>query len=1485
MSKYFNNQLRRPSVTFSDIDVNHKSNKLTRELSIVEEAENTDEKNAKLLEDYPEDQDFSSHIASDTKANTHLNTGNHHRLHDNLGETNSSSSRRPSVLLQEILSTRRPSAIMATLRRGSATVINTLRGKSDDPNDHTGAKSPEAIENRRKNRRIGDDALSTALSALYAKMIVILGIAFPITEILSNRIPQEMYQGFYVYLYLVSIIFVIFVYATQMKSKAVLTIIKSYHEKNSDVPIKKRVPHFASFYLRIGAIAFGIGNMVYSGIELGQYFELKSGDDVNNCSNIFMLLTPLGRMILSIVQMQFIFLNTTEVDMGRHKVISRFGLMHMVATNLCEWLYTLVEETKHEIYHLTHSHHGASNDHRTHENMIANTFVEHIPQNISVNSTNIDEHNIVKRSIVSSSDKYHDCQRTNIMGSLVQNASPFLFPCTIEYSLICAVILFEMWKKVRSIPEIAKTRRNSVRASHASLNVKNDYQFSIDCSKAHRGMFAGIVVIVMTIICLIMYFVLYGTPNYVHMAITEVTYYEIILYTVCSTAVLVAFFRMRDLKYQKKSGDHHADTIKLDCTLLVVAGIGVYVYGMFSIMGSSFALQDNLPGARDALISEALSLFQVSLQTLFILNSCWRRCKGSQQIREKPGRQIVTFLLVANISLWFINTLIKGHASFRPAHLEFFGQWAWVNYWTIMTRRKPMPQQECEDSKLGRGFGTFDLTALGVSATLGVGVYVLAGHVAKDQAGPSVIVSFLIAAAASFLAGLCYAEFSSRVPKSGSAYIFTYVAIGEFLAFIVGWNLILEYIIGAASISKGLSLYIDSLINDSMKNSFKQIAPISWDFLSSYFDFFAFGCPLFIGFALAFGLRKSAGINNILCILNLGIVVYVVVAVLFNADIRNWQIDPNEIPPQYNNSSAGTGGFFPFGFSGTLKGAATCFFGFVGFDCIATTGEEVRNPQKTVPRALLYSLLIIFIAYFGVSLLTLMWPYYLLNSEAPLPHAFQEIGWNTSKWIVTLGGIIGLLLSLFGAIFPLPRILYAMVGAQDGLMFREFSIISNRFQTPVIGTLCAAFLTSSFSALFDLASLVSMLSIGVLLAYTVVAISIIILRFSQSTELITANERHVETSNLLRPGYNITAKGFLMQMIRLNASRHPNTISMCVVGSLIMCYCLLSFALGLTILYSWDAIGNGETWALVSVAVLSTFLILFCILISIQPRQRFRSHLKPFKVPIVPFLPAVSVFINIYLMLMLDYYTWIRFGIWMVLGIIIYFPCAWFFNNTKRDSTTQWSDEIMRENSNNVITIIESNIGLDCDGRHKNNEGIAVKSTCETEDVIIVQEKYNTNSTSGISNGMINNKINVENEANLVIEMLDTVLEAEDEENDFTETETNDRRDSSQSINTKNCFSSQTVLTTKVFELISPEEVSSNNTTKFEIFDLNVDKSDIENEINDIIKQAMATVAEIQEQRQFNEVQTDIEDDTDENVFRNQKFLAHLNDLISKSNQ
>lgn len=204
----------------------------------------------------------------------------------------------------------------------------------------------------------------------------------------------------------------------------------------------------------------------------------------------------------------------------------------------------------HGVHEAAHSHHSNEHDHHTSDN-----YTELINDN-STHHTSDHVHQLVKRASIGLSQHYQDCQRTNIMGSLVQNASPFLFPCTIEYSLICAVILYEMWKKVKSIPEINKARKSSLKNSHGGHgHGGTPYHFSIDCSKAQRGMFAGIVVIVLTIISLIMYFVLHDIEEYLQLAIKEVTYYEILLYSVTAVAVLVAFHRMKDLKYHKPSAN------------------------------------------------------------------------------------------------------------------------------------------------------------------------------------------------------------------------------------------------------------------------------------------------------------------------------------------------------------------------------------------------------------------------------------------------------------------------------------------------------------------------------------------------------------------------------------------------------------------------------------------------------------------------------------------------------------------------------------------------------------------------------------------------------------------------------------------------------------------------------------------------------------------------------------------------------------------
>ncbi|XP_026326633.1 proton channel OtopLc-like isoform X2 [Hyposmocoma kahamanoa] len=572
------------------------------------------------------------------------------------------------------LNTRRPSAIIAAFRRPSQALAlcaaTQKRFLSElGPNSRTSVASTIHEHLPSTAEILGQDALSKALSALYAKLLVVLGLAFPVTEVIANGVTDGYYQGFYLYLYLVSVLFVIFQYANIMRQKAVSMIIHEFadtdrEEKNGKSTPgdktkkneKDKISRYGSFYLRLGAIAFGIGSMVYSGLEFGEYFELT-----DRCRSVLTATTPVVRMALTLLQMQFIFLTNKDIETGSHKMIQRFGFMHMIATNLCEWLYVLVEETKHEIHHLEHS-------------MIANVIVKN-------NET-----------------AEVPCRRGNMMGGLLQNASPFLFPCTIEYSLICAVILYEMWKEIKCTPEdferkfhYSKTtnqsRNNSVTPEKilqqfaGMLGVGSPYgsraklhHFSLDCSHAHRGLFAGIFLIVLTIISLIMFFVLVHHPETITNAIFQVNICELILYTVTIIVSCCALYQMRSLPYKRKS----RAILGLDTSLLILAQSGMFVYCMFSLIGSHHTIRNAMGTGLTGFFSEFLSFCQTILQSLFIIDAWWRRCQTSEHRRNKPGRQLVTFLLVANMAMWAINTLEKNRAEFRPAHLNFYGPWAWT---------------------------------------------------------------------------------------------------------------------------------------------------------------------------------------------------------------------------------------------------------------------------------------------------------------------------------------------------------------------------------------------------------------------------------------------------------------------------------------------------------------------------------------------------------------------------------------------------------------------------------------------------------------------------------------------------------------------------------------------------------------------------------------------------------------------------------------
>ncbi|KAJ3653235.1 hypothetical protein Zmor_012497 [Zophobas morio] len=388
--------------------------------------------------------------------------------------------------------------------------------------------------------------------------------------------------------------------------------------------------------------------------------------------------------------------------------------------------------------------------------------------------------------------------------------------------------------------------------------------------------------------------------------------------------------------------------------------------------------------------------------------------------------------------------------------------------------------------KLTKCLTTLDLTSLGVGSCVGTGMYLVAGMVAKHYAGPGVVISFVIAAVASIFSGACYAEFGVRVPHTtGSAYMYSYVTVGEFIAFVIGWNMILEYLIGTSACACALSACFNALANGAIKEAVE--TSIVGNIFGRAPDFLAFVITLLMMLLLAAGVKKSLIFNNVLNAINLAVWVFVMTAGLFYVNTDNWTKHD---------------GFLPKGWSGVFTGAATCFYAFIGFDIIATTGEEATNPKKSIPLAIITSLGIILTAYVTSSMmLTLIVPYDKVDENSALVEMFGQVEAYKCKYIVAVGALAGLTVSMFGSMFPMPRIIYAM--AQDGLIFKVFSQVWPSTGTPALATFISG-LAAGVAALFiRLEILVEMMSIGTLLAYTLVSTCVLILRYQpHSTNLV-----------------------------------------------------------------------------------------------------------------------------------------------------------------------------------------------------------------------------------------------------------------------------------------------------------------------------------------------------------------------------------------------
>jgi len=397
---------------------------------------------------------------------------------------------------------------------------------------------------------------------------------------------------------------------------------------------------------------------------------------------------------------------------------------------------------------------------------------------------------------------------------------------------------------------------------------------------------------------------------------------------------------------------------------------------------------------------------------------------------------------------------------------------------------------------LRRSLGTLDLIVFGVGVTIGAGIFVLTGVAAGGEAGPAVAVSFVVAAVVCGLAALCYAEFASTVPVAGSAYTFSYASLGELVAWVIGWDLVLELALGAAAVATSWSSYLQQVLSG---DPFGVTLP-TWATGKGH-DLVAGLLVLALSGLLCLGIRTSSRINAVIVAVKVSIVLFVIAAGLFYVKASNYS---PFVPP---TGSPGARGFSrdptllqdlgvspgAFGVSGIITGAALVFFAFIGFDIVATAAEETRRPQRDLPRGIFGSLAIVTILYVAVSLVVVgMVKYTDISVSAPLANAFVSVGKPGIGQIVSLGALAGLTTVVLVLLLGQARVFFAM--SRDGLLPSTFSAVSERFGSPYRTTLLTGLVVAVVAAVVPLEELSKLVNIGTLFAFVLVSIGVLVLR-------------------------------------------------------------------------------------------------------------------------------------------------------------------------------------------------------------------------------------------------------------------------------------------------------------------------------------------------------------------------------------------------------
>jgi APA family basic amino acid/polyamine antiporter len=470
-----------------------------------------------------------------------------------------------------------------------------------------------------------------------------------------------------------------------------------------------------------------------------------------------------------------------------------------------------------------------------------------------------------------------------------------------------------------------------------------------------------------------------------------------------------------------------------------------------------------------------------------------------------------------------------------------------MNLGRTKTIEQSIADTEEPTHQLRKNLGPIDLTVFGVGVVIGTGIFVLTGKAAGVQAGPAVALSFVVAGIACALAALCYAEFASTVPVCGSAYTFAYASLGELVAWIIGWDLILELALGASTVAVGWSTYFADLARQL------GVTIPDWAYGTGH-NLVAAAIVLILTAVICLGIKVSARVNMTIVAVKVAVVLLVIVAGLFYINTSNYS---PFIPPVGSPAAAGAAstpsvlqdlGVAPgsFGVTGIFTGAALVFFAFIGFDIVATAAEETRNPQRNMPIGILGSLGICTALYVAVSLVvTGMVKYTSIHIDAPLAQAFRSVGQPGFATVISVGALLGLTTVMMILLLGQSRVFFAM--SRDRMLPAGFSRVNARFGTPLRTTITTGVVVAAISTFVPLSELAELVNIGTLFAFILVAIGVVVLR-------------------------------------------------------------------------------------------------------------RTRPDLpRAFRCPAVPVVPVLAVLASFYLMLNLPAATWVRFGVWMAAGLIVYF--------------------------------------------------------------------------------------------------------------------------------------------------------------------------------------------------------------------------------------